>query len=92
MNRAFQEQLDELKIDFFDTGVLRTEEATNVPAISKFVPPNLETRLGSVPAVPQMLQSSSEREQRSDVLDRLGKAPVRRTYIPDEGWDQLVKR
>ena len=53
MIRVFQELLDELQVEFFDIGVLRVEEATNVPAISTFVPPNLETQLGSVPAVPQ---------------------------------------
>ena len=82
MNRVFQEQLYELVVDFFDTRVLRTEEATNAPTISTFVPSNLETRLGSVPAVSQVLQSSSEREQRSDVLDRLGETPVRTTLGP----------
>ena len=60
INRVFKERLDALEVELFDTGVLRTEEAKNVPAISTFVPPNLETRLGSVPAVPQVLQSSSE--------------------------------
>ena len=79
MNRVLQKRLAELEIEFFDTGVLRTEKMTNVPAISTFVPPNLETRLGSVPAVPKVLQSSSERDPRSDVFDRIGEAPVRRT-------------
>ena len=79
MNRVFQERLDELEVELFDTGALRGEETTNVRAISNFVPPNLDTRLGSVPAVPQVMQSSSEQEQRSDVLDRLGEAPVSRT-------------
>ena len=41
MNRVFQEQLDDLEIKIFDTGLLRVEEATNVPAISTFV--HLET-------------------------------------------------
>ena len=50
-----------------------------MPAISTFAPPNLETRLGSVTAVPQVMQRSSEQEKRSDVLDRQGEAPVRRT-------------
>ena len=79
MNRVFQERLDELEIEFLDTGMLRVEEATNKPTILTVVPPNLETRLGSVPAVPQVPQSSSEQGQSSDILDRLGKAPVRRT-------------
>ena len=79
MIRVFQERLDELEVELFDTGVLRLEEATNEPAISTFVPPNLETRMGSVPAVPKVPQSSSEQGQSSDVLDRLGEAPVRRT-------------
>ena len=48
MNRVFQERLNELEVELFDPGALRTEEATNVPVISTFVPHNLETRLGSV--------------------------------------------
>ena len=46
MNRVIQEQLDELEVEFFDTRVLKREETTNEPAISTFVPPNLETRRG----------------------------------------------
>ena len=45
LNRVFQERLDKLEIELFDTGALRREEAKNVPAISPFVPFNLETRL-----------------------------------------------
>ena len=29
MTRVFQERLDELEVELFDTGVLRVEEATN---------------------------------------------------------------
>ena len=58
------------------------DEATNMPAMSTFAPPNLETRLGSVPAVPQVVQSSSYLEQRSDVLDRLGEASAKRSIQP----------
>ena len=79
MNRVFQKRLDEFYVELFDTRVLRVEEATNEPVISTFVPPNLETCLGSVPAVPQVPQSSSEQGQRSDVQDRLGEAPARTT-------------
>ena len=64
------------------TGVLKNEETTNEPALSTFVPPNLETRLGSVPALTQRPQSSSEPGERTDVLNRLGEAPVRRTIHP----------
>ena len=78
IKRVFQEQLDELEVELFDTGELRREETTNEPAILTFVPPNLATRLGSVPAVPQVPQPG----QRTDELDRLGKAPVRRTIHP----------
>ena len=81
INRVFEEQLDELEVELFDTGVLKTEVATNIPAISTFVPPNLETRLGSS-AVPQVLQNSGERDKRCHVLDRLGEAPARRTLHP----------
>ena len=44
MNRVFQEHLDGLEIELFDTGALITEEVTNIPASSTFFPPNLETR------------------------------------------------
>ena len=60
MNHVFQERLNELEVEPFDTEVLKTEEATNVPVIWTFVFANLEPRMGSVPAVPQVLQSSSE--------------------------------
>ena len=83
LNRVFQEPLDEMEVELFDTGVLRKEETANEPAISTFVPPNLETRLGSVPAVTTYRpQSSSEPRQRTDVQDRLGEAPMRRTIHP----------
>ena len=48
MNRVFQERLDGLEVELFDTGVLRKEETTNDPPLSTFVHPSLETRLGSV--------------------------------------------
>ena len=68
LNRVFQERLDELEVDFFDTGMLKKEEASNEPTISTFVPPNLETRLGTVPAVTKYRpQVSSEPGQRADV-------------------------
>ena len=63
--------------------MLKKEETSNKPAISTFVPPNLETRLGAVPAVTiYRPQSSSEPGQRTDVQDRLGEAPMRRTINP----------
>ena len=80
MNRVFQERLDALEVELFDTRVLKKEEASNESAISIFVPPNLERRLGTVPAVTNYRQqSSSEPGQRTDVQDRLGEAPMRRT-------------
>ena len=51
LNRIFQERLDEMEVVLFDTGMLKKEETSNKPEISTFVPPNLETRLGTVPAV-----------------------------------------
>ena len=70
LNRIFQERLDEMEVEFFDTGVLKKEETSNEPAISTFVPPKLETRLGAVPAVTTYRpQSSSEPGQRTDVQD-----------------------
>ena len=47
LNRVFQERLDEMEVELFDTGVLKKEETTNERAISTFVPPNLETCLGT---------------------------------------------
>ena len=83
LNRVFQERLDEMEVEVFDTGVLKKEETSNKPAISTFVPPNLETRLGTVPVVTiYMPQSSSEPGQRTAVQDRLGEAPRRRTIHP----------
>ena len=82
MNRVFQEQLDEMEVELFDTGLVKKEKTTNEPAISTFVPPNLETRLGIVPAVTYWLQSSSEPGERTDVQDRLGESSVRRTVHP----------
>ena len=40
MNRVFEERLDELEVELFDTGVLKKEETTNEPALSTFVPPH----------------------------------------------------
>ena len=60
LNRVFQERLDEMEAELFDTGVLKKEETTNESAISVFVPPNLETSLRTVPAVTYRPQISSE--------------------------------
>ena len=51
LNRVFQKRLDEMEVELFDTGVLKKEEKAYEPAISTFVPPNLETRLGTIPAL-----------------------------------------
>ena len=82
LNQVFQERQDELEVELFDKEVLKKEETMNEPALSIFVPPNLETRLGSVPAVTQRPQNSNEPGQRVDALDRLGEAPVRWTIHP----------
>ena len=83
LNRFFQERFDEREVEFVDTGVLKKEETSNKPVISTFVPPNLETRLGTVPAVTNFgPQSSSEPGQRTYVKGRLGEAPTRRTINP----------
>ena len=83
LNRVFQERLYELEVELFDTGVLKEEEASNEPTIATFVPPNLETRLGAVPTVTiYKPRGSSEPGHRTDVRDRLGEAPLRRTINP----------
>ena len=51
LNRVFQERLDEMEVELFDTGVMKKGETANEPAISTFVLPSLETSLGTVPAV-----------------------------------------
>ena len=83
LNRVFQERLDELEAEFFDTGVLKVEGTASDTVITTFVPPSLETRLGTVPAVTNYRQqSSSEPGQRTDVQDRLGEAPMTRIIHP----------
>ena len=83
LNRVFQERLDELEAELFDTGVLKEEGTASDAVITTFVPPSLETRLGTVPAVTNYRQqSSSEPDQRTDVQDRLGEASMRRTIHP----------
>ena len=44
---------------------------TNLQAVSTFVPPSVETLLGSVSAVTQTKRSSSDQEQRSDMREGL---------------------
>ena len=83
LNQVFQERLDELEAELFDTGVLKEEGTANDAVITTFVPPSLETCLGTVPAVTNYRQqSSSEPGQKTDVQDRLGEAPMRRTIHP----------
>ena len=83
LNRVFQKRLDELEAELFDTGVLKEEGTANDAVITTFVPPSLETRLRTVPAVTNYRQqSSSEPGQRTDVQDGLGEAPMRRTIHP----------
>ena len=70
-NCVFEERLNEMEV-----------KTSFMPAISTFMPPNLERRLESFPAVPQLMQSSVVQATRSDLLDRLGKAPARGTIYP----------
>ena len=44
LNRVFQERLDELEAELFDTGVLKEEGTVSDAVITTFVPPSLETR------------------------------------------------
>ena len=81
LNRVFL-ALNEMEVELFDTGVLKKEQTTNKEAISIFVPPNLDTCLGTVPVVTYRPQSSSEPVQRTDVQDRFGEAPMRRAVHP----------
>ena len=82
LSRVFQERLDELEAELFDTGVLKEEGTVSDTVITTFVPPNLETRLGTVPAVTNYRQqSSSEPGQRTDVNFRDRMAEVERGHI-----------
>ena len=45
LNRVFQERLDEIEAELFDTGALKEEGTANDAVITTFVPPSLETRL-----------------------------------------------
>ena len=74
MNRVFQERFDELEVELWDAGSFSAEDT--------FVPPNLETRLGSIPAVTQIVRSSCDQEQRSSVVERLVEAPGERKIHP----------
>ena len=49
LNRVFQERLDELEVELFDTGVLKEEGTLSEPVITTFVPPSLETCLQDGP-------------------------------------------
>ena len=71
MKQVFLERLIKMEVELFDTGVLKKEETTNEPAISTFVPLNLETRLGTVTAMTYRPQISSKPGQRTDEQDRL---------------------
>ena len=71
-----------MEVKLFGTEVLKKEETTNEPVISTIVPPNLETRLETVPAPTYRPQSSSEPAKRTDVQDRLRGVPIRRTIHP----------
>ena len=51
--------MDELEAELFDTGVLKEEGTANDAVITTFVPPSLETRLGTVPAVTKYRQQST---------------------------------
>ena len=82
MSRLFQELLDELERELFDIGVLSVDTAADVRVISTFVPPSLETCLRSIPAVSQTVRSSRKSKARSDVMERLGESPARRTKLP----------
>ena len=79
MNRVFEERLDEMEVELFEAGVLKTEETTNEPVISTIVPRNTS---GNGPSRDLQAAISSEPRQRTDVQDRLAEAPVRRTIHP----------
>ena len=87
MSRVFQGQLDELEFELFDTGVLRREETTNEPALSTFVPPNPETHLGSVPAIPQVEYGRIRPNGRSASKEEHSSATEIRTCQLNSGHD-----
>ena len=61
LNRVFQERLEELEAELFDTGVLKEGGTVSDAVITTFVPPSLETRLGTVPAVTNYRQHRLQR-------------------------------
>ena len=50
INRVFQDRLDEMEVELFDTGLLKKEEITKEPAISTFLPPNPRNTSGNGPS------------------------------------------
>ena len=62
MNRVFQERLDEMEVELFDTGVLQKEQTTNEPALSTFVP---QPRNTSVSGPSRDLQAANFQRARS---------------------------
>ena len=69
--------------ELFDTGVLKEEGTMSDTVMITVVASSLETRLGTVPAITNYRQqSSSEPGKRTDVQDRLGEAPMKRTIHP----------
>ena len=45
LNRVFQERLDELEAELFDTGVLKEEGTASDAVITTFVPPSRPSRI-----------------------------------------------
>ena len=90
MSCVFQEREDCLEVDLYDTGALRTEEVSNVPATSTFVLTNLETRLGSVhPCLNFNRARVSKNRGQMYWIDWV-KHQQEVPFIPDEDWDQLI--
>ena len=87
MSPVFQGRLDELEVKLLDTGVPRREETTNEPALLTFVPPNLETHLRSVTAVPQVEDGRIRPSGRSASKEEHSSATEIRTCQLNSGHD-----
>ena len=74
MNCVFLERLVELEINLIETGVLRSEDAPSVRA--------LETSPGRATSSTELKRPGAW----SDVMDRLGETPARRTVHPRQDW------
>ena len=81
LNRVFQERLDELEAELFDTGVLKEEGTVGDAVITTFVPPSLVAWKHAW-ARSRPSRTTGNKAPANQVKDQLGEAPMRRTIHP----------